>query len=348
MSDLSTLVLGVESDQANAASTPSLLGGQGRWVTGERPTSLAIESLRPADSPRLEGVSSEHVRALAEADGALPPILVHRATMQVIDGMHRLNAARLTGRERIDAEFFEGSNEEAFLLAVRANISHGLPLNLADRRAAAKRIMAENPRLSDRAIAATTGLAAKTVAAIRACAAEEMQHSNIRIGRDGRARPLDSTEGRRIAGQFIAAHPEASLRRIAAQSGISVGTARDVRRRVQAGEDPVPAGTHVTAKGSQAARPTRVEGQVDQSMGGVDSRKMLEGLQRDPSLRYTEAGRSVLRWLGQRTVAAAEWRDHVDGLPPHAQLIVSRIARASAAAWQAFADELDARGATNA
>jgi hypothetical protein len=62
--------------------------------------------------------------------------------MRVIDGMHRLRAAQLRGDHGVEVKFFDGDADEAFIAAVRANITHGLPLTLADRKAAAQRILA--------------------------------------------------------------------------------------------------------------------------------------------------------------------------------------------------------------
>jgi hypothetical protein len=59
---------------------------------------VPVLSLRPADSPRLNGEDKAHIARLAEMDTPLPPILVDRRTMRVIDGMHRLMAASLLGR----------------------------------------------------------------------------------------------------------------------------------------------------------------------------------------------------------------------------------------------------------
>jgi ParB-like chromosome segregation protein Spo0J len=102
---------------------------------------LLVASLLPADSPRLAGEDPHHTQMLADSESTLPPILVHRATMQVIDGMHRLNAAILRGEKTIRARFFEGATAQAFVLAVQSNIAHGLPLTTADREAAAARII---------------------------------------------------------------------------------------------------------------------------------------------------------------------------------------------------------------
>ena len=56
---------------------------------------VPIRSLRLADSPRLTSTSEKHVHLLADTETEFPPILVHRETRRVIDGMHRLSAARL-------------------------------------------------------------------------------------------------------------------------------------------------------------------------------------------------------------------------------------------------------------
>jgi hypothetical protein len=126
-----------------------------------------VNSLSIGCSPRISGESSEHVEMLAAAQSPLPPITVHRQTVRVIDGMHRLLAARLRGQQKIAVRFFDGTEADAFVLAVKSNIAHGLPLTLADRKRAAKRIIALYPQWSDRMIAAAAGIVAGTVVEIR-------------------------------------------------------------------------------------------------------------------------------------------------------------------------------------
>jgi hypothetical protein len=304
---------------------------------------VPISELKPGDSPRLDGMDAEHTRALAEMDMELPPILVHRSTMRVIDGMHRVDAALMAGRASIGVRFFEGSEDEAFLVAVRANIAHGLPLTLADRRAAAERIVRSRPELSDRSIASIAGLSAKTVAVIRRQATGADQQLDVRIGRDGRSRPLNSTLGRRIAAEIVMAHPEASLRKIAKEAGISVGTARDVRERVHSGEDPTSTRQRPIHKRKNPGMALRADGNLRGVDDGPDSQLMLERLRRDPSLRYTEAGRAVLLWLSPRVIVSSEWKQLCDKIPPHCAIIMARIARGCATAWAEFAEELDRR-----
>ncbi|MFD1047646.1 ParB/RepB/Spo0J family partition protein, partial [Kibdelosporangium lantanae] len=102
---------------------------------------VPIDSLLPANSPRLAGESIEHAQVLAASAADLPPIVVQRGTMRVIDGMHRLRAARMRGQNEILVRFYDGDDDEAFIVAVRTNVTHGLPLSQADRTAAAARII---------------------------------------------------------------------------------------------------------------------------------------------------------------------------------------------------------------
>ena len=203
------------------------------------PELVEIAQLVPDGSPRSDGEDHAHVERLLEAEWPLPPILVHRPTMRIIDGFHRVRAAKRKGFQEIQTIFLDGSLESAFIVAVEANVTHGLPLSMGDRRAAAARILQTHSDWSDRAIAASTGLSAKTVSAIR-CANAENPQSNKRVGRDGRVRPLNARVGRQHAAQLLASRPNASLREIAKAAGISPGTVRDVRERLTRGEDVVP------------------------------------------------------------------------------------------------------------
>ncbi|MFI1416136.1 ParB/RepB/Spo0J family partition protein [Streptomyces sp. NPDC020707] len=128
------------------------------------------------------------------APNPLPPITVHRPMMRVIDGYHRLKAARLRGESRIVARFFDGDETAAFVLAVRLNVRHGLPLALADRKRAAERIVASDPQWSDRRVASVTGIASGTVGDIRKRVVRGPE--GRRLGRDGRVRPVDGSTGR--------------------------------------------------------------------------------------------------------------------------------------------------------
>jgi hypothetical protein len=297
---------------------------------------VEIASLLPADSPRLDGEDAEHVRRLIETDTELPPILVHRRTMRVIDGMHRLRAATLKGHGRIAVKFFDGSWEESFLRAVEENTAHGLPLSLADRKAAATRIIGTHPQLSNRAIAIRTGLAAKTVAVIRRTCDGEAQ--DTRIGADGRRRPLNAAEGRRRAAEVISARPDAPLREIARDAGVSLGTAYDVRMRLRDGQDRLPARQRAMPDHDRREEP--IPARPAQTPPSKGCSAILQGLMRDPSLRHTDPGRELLRWLRSRAITTDDWSALVDAVPTHRTYAVAEIARQCAEAWGEFSEML--------
>jgi ParB-like chromosome segregation protein Spo0J len=291
---------------------------------------LPISAIREADSPRSAGVDMAHARSLAQTEADLPPIVVHRTTTRVIDGMHRLTAARLRGEREIPAKLFDGDDNEAFLLAVGLNVSHGMPLTIIDRRAAAARIIRTHPHLSDRAIAITAGLAAKTVGSLRhklGC-----QPTPARVGRDGRVRPVNGAAGRQAAAELIAQHPDATLRRIAQDAGISVETARSVRARLRAGEDPV-LDRRTRPERADRAASRQLTVQLPQADPSDQLRSLLETIQRDPALRYTETGRMLLRWLGPRVLLPDEIPLPLRRIPPHSRLNLATLARSCAAAW---------------
>jgi ParB-like nuclease family protein len=304
------------------------------------PALVSIESLVAADSPRLSGENDDHVRVLAESDAVLPPLIVHRSTMRVIDGMHRLRAARLKGEHTVLVRFFDGDEDEAFLLAVKTNVTHGLPLTSADRNAAAKRIIEAQPEWSDRAIASATKLSAKTVAAIRARSTAEHPQLNRRRGRDGRVRPLNAAEGRRRAGELITARPDASLREIARAAGISPSTVRDVRDRLLAGEEPAPAQRN-NRRTPQDDRETPEERLSEHNRDPV---VLISRLRKDPSLRFNEGGRTLLRLLDAHPVERAEWRRLVDSVPAHCTNDMWSLAKQQAGRWREFAEWLNSRG----
>ncbi|HET8660213.1 MAG TPA: helix-turn-helix domain-containing protein [Micromonosporaceae bacterium] len=302
---------------------------------------VPISVLLPADSPRQRGENIEHTRMLASMDVRFPPIIVHRSTMRVIDGMHRLGATRIRGDEKIEVRFFDGTEHEAFILAVETNIAHGLPLSRADRMRAAQRIIASDPTWSDRAIAAAAGLSARTVGNVRRRVQPGLGGEvKARMGRDGRVRPLDHVEGRVRASEIIRERPGASLREIARDAGVSPSTVRDVRRRLQRGEDPV---QQLRIPGPR--RGELLSNGLEDDESAVESRLalMLHGLKSDPSLRLTESGRSLLRWVFSRTIRPEEWRDVATNVPPHCTYILAEVARACADEWLQIANDLENR-----
>lgn len=338
--------LEVDRNSSSKGFSARAAHAEGPVAPGETPpVTVPISSLLPGYSPRLAGENPEHVLLLAAAKN-LPPIIVHRSTMRVIDGMHRLRAAKLRGDETVSVTFFEGDDGEAFLLSVDANIKHGLPLSSADREAAASRILAMYRQWSDRAVAAATGLSPTTVSAIRRRLSLPAGPASSRVGRDGRVRPVDGSAGRQRASAVIAMKPDAPLRTIAEEAGVSVGTARDVRARLRAGRDPV----LTPQRGIVEERKPPVNGAVDPQRRRTGTARqhiawssMRGNLSRDPAVKYAENGRAFFRWVDGHVIEPAEWGDLINAVPPHWRKSVAELARSCAGAWLAFAQELEDR-----
>lgn len=276
-------------------------------------------------------------------EARLPPIIADRHSRRVIDGMHRLLAASLKGQDTIEVRFFDGSPQDAFLCAVEANVTHGLPLSQADRRAAAGHIIETHPHLSDRAIAQLAGLSAKSVGGIRRRSAV-VPPVKARIGQDGKVRPLSSLEGRQRAAKFLAEHPHASLREVARDAGLSPATVRDVRRRLERGEEPVP--VRPAPAGGRRARPeSAARSGARRAVRAVRQVPafVLDKLLRDPSLRHNEQGRRLLRWLQHNPAGPQDRSGVVAAVPPHCAALVVQLARQNGQMWLDFAQELDER-----
>jgi len=316
---------------------------------------VPIATLVTSDSPRVAGEDAEHVEVLAQTEKPLPPVVVHRPTMQLIDGLHRLQAAVRRGEDRIEVRYVEGSTEDAFILAVQLNAEHGMPLSRRDRVAAAERIIGSHAHWSDRRIAEVTGLAPTTVSALRRRSTDQGDQLNARTGRDGRSRPVNSAAGRQRAGQIIAERPNASLREIAHEAGIALATARDVRLRVRDGKDPVPPKLHEVAKGGVLPDRRIARGRAEANEAERGGRTRLEpaevsdaerfvNLRKDPSLRFSEAGRALLQLLSTNTLDDEKWRWLVSAVPEHRHADIARAARRCGERWLTFADGLEHGG----
>ncbi|WP_053707971.1 ParB/RepB/Spo0J family partition protein [Streptomyces sp. NRRL B-3648] len=320
--------------------------------------SVPVSSIMPGDSPRLDGEDHSHAQILANVEHPLPPIIVHRRSMRVIDGSHRLMAASIKGQETIDVRFFDGPEQLTFLIAVQENVTHGLPLTRADREAAARRVLAAQPLWSDRAVAAVTGLSARTVAALRRtiteCSTADPTQLNVRLGRDGRYRPVNYSQGRLRASEVVTAYPEMPLREVARQAGVSVATARDVRQRIQRGVDPLPPKLRLAGQDAGPNREETPDPPADRAAGeqpsvrprpapceAADWSALRAKLLQDPLLRYSESGRTLFRWYDTHTISTQDVAAGVDGVPPHWIKEIAAVARSCGETWLNIARELE-------
>jgi ParB-like chromosome segregation protein Spo0J len=342
-------------------------------MQGQRVEDVRIERLRFGLSPRTELCDHRHVAALAEVLDQVPPIVVHRPTMRVIDGVHRVHAARSLGRETIRALLFDGDEVAAHIEAVRSNVTHGKPLTLAEREAAAVHIVQLVPDWSDRRIAGVSGLSPKTVARLRTRATVDSAQSRARVGRDGRLRPLDPTEVRRRVAEAVRSDPEASTRAIAARTGASQATVRDVRQRLsrglselitrprrsrrKAGPGPEAPGTDDADRrddepgaaddaddADEPGRPGDHDDLDDVGEPVAPTNGTGNGLAAGPG---SLAAVDFATWFEQHRIDEADWQRFVNGLPISRVYEVADACRRFSAAWRAFAIALEDRARTH-
>jgi hypothetical protein len=311
---------------------------------------------------RQGGTNAAHVQLLIDAaDSAqLPPILIQQEGCRVIDGVHRLEAAKLRGDATIKARFLDCTDSEALVLAMKANSIHGLPLSKADRVAGARRLLTAHPDWSDRAIAAITGLSDKTIAALRNQAADTAHLGSKRLGLDGKRRPVNAGECRRRAAEYISAHPNAPLRQVAKETDVSLGTVHDVNARLRSGVSPernehrIPAArpaVHptpavadtVTVTPGANGTPLRRKNHTDAPLtwAGIAAK-----VAQDPTIRYTEGGKEFLRWMAQHTSNLDGWREFVNAIPAHWRSVIAPIAESIGKEWSLFAEQLHGSGPT--
>jgi hypothetical protein len=130
------------------------------------PVQIRVSVLRANDDyqPRLEGIREGHVRLLMASDPAFwPPLLVSPnpdGMCDVIDGFHRLEAARRLDLQTLSCVLDASAG---YPEAVAANLRHGLPLSLADRKEYARWLHQQEPGLSYRQLGLRSGLNHETV-----------------------------------------------------------------------------------------------------------------------------------------------------------------------------------------
>jgi ParB-like chromosome segregation protein Spo0J len=293
--------------------------------------SVAICKLRTGYSPRHGVLNEDHIVRLVATPEAWPPLVVQRSTMRVVDGNHRLAAARRLGLVSLPVTFLDAGDDDAVVEAIRLNAHHGLPLTLAERRDAARELLRLHPFWSDRSIAKAAGLSAGTVSQLRSAIllqgsagkgwekTKDGMKPARRTGLDGRSRPVDPLLTRSLVAQEVEADWSASLRTIAARTGVSPETVRSVRRSL------------ISASGEHETCSDSVPTEVDPSTAH------LPPLRTDPAFLSTEEGKQFLKWFFSRDIDLAEARKLADTVPLGRVYDVIDEAQARAAAWSSFA-----------
>jgi ParB-like chromosome segregation protein Spo0J len=296
--------------------------------SGSEVSRAALADLKVECCFRESGVSKEHVEVLAELDGRWSPILVRRADRLVVDGMHRVAAARLLGLRWIEVEWFDGDRDEALLEFVRRNATHGLPLTLRERKRVASQLLCAHPDWSDRRLAELCGVSPKTVGSLRSTAGGRpngqtpQSDSGSRVGRDDRARPVNRAAMRLRVVEAIKAQPGASLRSVAAAAGVSPETVRLVRMSLSAVRDEALPRAERSGRGPVAAEPPVWDG--------------------DAALASCDEG-DFVAWFDQTSISEQECLMRAQTLPLGRVYEIADEGRRRSELWLKFARSVEAR-----
>jgi hypothetical protein len=142
--------------------------------------------LRVATKPETV---DEYAEAMAEGDAFPPPeVFYDYEHYWPADGHQRIAAAVKAGKESILCTIHDGTQRDAILHAVGANVSHGDRRTQADARNAVETMLRDEEwgKWSDRKIGEKCGVDHKTVAKYRRELTGEFPSQPIRKGADGR------------------------------------------------------------------------------------------------------------------------------------------------------------------
>ena len=311
---------------------------------GASVVSVALARIVVKRSIREGGVNQEHVRRLMRLGGRWPPILVHGETGVVIDGVHRVAAARMLGLLRIDASLFSGGPDAALIEFVRRNVEHGLPLTLRERKRAACHVLRVHPDWSDRRIAGICALSPKTVGRLRVQDGHEADgvsqlDASVRVGRDNRLRPVNGVSARARVAKALEENPGASLRSVAALVGVSPETVRSVRLGLAHGG--------ARNSGEETVRETPEERPQAAVFDVVTVHEPpSRGLAAVPD--DASALTEFLDWFERTAVDAEMCSRWMMQVPPGYRADVAAEARRRAESWLEFAGSLGMRADTSA
>jgi hypothetical protein len=236
----------------------------------------------------------------------------------------------------MEVAYFDGDRDAAQIEAIRRNVTHGLPLTLAERRAAVKRLLKRHPGWSDSRIAEICGVSGQTVSRCRKEAELSLSNPERRVGRDGKGRPTnpDAVRGRVV--ELLQARPGLSLRQVAAEVGASKETIRSVRKQLESRvssdtcsavvvtlpREPIPLEPSVMVAESPPSRGNRVSWTVDTACSS------------------TRDGQAFASWFDAHSVQDVQPITYASGVPLSRVYDVIDESRRRSEFWAAFAAKL--------
>ena len=302
----------------------------GSCESAERITTIALDDLILGTSIRDADLCEARVDVLMADPARWTPILVSGSDRRVVDGRHRVVAAGRSGFKAIAATWFDGDADDAFVESVRVNLQHGMGLSQTERQDAVRRILCSHHDWADRRIGELCGVSPKTVAQIRTRIPESSLcggsgRRGVRVGRDGRSRPLDAAAQRVKIVEAVKEHPNTSLRTIARCVGVSPETVRRVRASMGRTEP------------------------LDEVSPSIDVFKVIFGHTRKPAWQRDAAFTSLdeaaitADFLERTDVSDADLGVHADAVPLSRVYEVADEARRRAVFWSRLADCVEGR-----
>ncbi|HEY2331998.1 MAG TPA: AsnC family protein, partial [Acidimicrobiales bacterium] len=200
--------------------------------------------------------------------------------------------------------------------------------SLADRKELAAELLERQPGLSDRAVGRQCGLSPATVASLRTQAQIADAGASVRLGRDGRSRPVDGGALRQRIAAAIQEDPDASLRTIARRVGASPETVRSVRMQLSQ--------TEPDAVSRPATRPTPAV-EIDMLVTLPPPPLPPPSWQEDTACSSTSDGAAFATWFEQSGLDDQGWREFVHSVPLSRVYEIIDESRRRSSVWTGFA-----------
>jgi len=197
------------AEERGAGAAQAAAAQESDLPTSSRVVDVDVDELELCPEYQLrEKLETWKVEEYGAVFERLPPVLVGKVDghLYLLDGWHRVAAARSVGREKVAALIIETDAATAFSLAIRGNAMHGLPLRTKEKKAAARGMLVRFPERSDRWIAEDSGLSHPTVTGLRGEleAGGKICHLGYSVGQDGKRYPCDCARCRTERKEFTA------------------------------------------------------------------------------------------------------------------------------------------------
>ena len=172
-----------------------------RPLTARDAESVSIDAIViDKDFMMRDAIDKKTVESYKENLGVIleaSPIVVFETPngLMLVDGFHRLSAARQLNWEQIKVQKYKGSVQDAFAFACLANLKHGKPLMPEERKKAICQYIKLNSKLSNVLIAEHVGKSEFTIRHYRQELIDkgELEPELKTLGKDGKEQAATKT-----------------------------------------------------------------------------------------------------------------------------------------------------------